>query len=108
MAVNRHFRKANGEKNKETTFIDCEAWDSGAETISKYVSKGDPFLVKGALKNDSWENKEGQKITKIKLRVEDFNLLSRRSTAPVEPTEDAPINTPEPIAEPNNGDDIPF
>jgi len=33
LAINRHFKKANGEKGKEVTFLDCETWDTGAETI---------------------------------------------------------------------------
>jgi len=110
IAIHRHFKKANGEKQKETTFIDCEAWDSGAETISKYVSKGDKFLVRGSLKNDSWERPDGQKVTKTKLRVEDFELPSRprlTETTPINDTSDV-TDIPDTPAESKDGDDIPF
>ena len=33
VAVSREYTKANGEKDKVTTFVPCEAWDSGAEII---------------------------------------------------------------------------
>lgn len=78
IATHRYYKTANGEKNKETTFIDCELWDSGAEIISKYVAKGDSLLVRGSLKNDSWE-KDGQVIKKTRLRVEEFELQPKRT-----------------------------
>ena len=76
LATTRHFRKANGEKNQDTTFVPCEAWDSGAETIGQYCKKGDPLLVEGSLKTDSWE-KDGQRISRMKVRVSSFQLLYR-------------------------------
>ena len=123
MATHRHFKRANGEKNKETTFIDCEAWDTGAETISKYTRKGMPLLVRGSLKNDSWEDKEGRKISKIRLRVEEFELPPKKYNGVVdvedssESQDDTQSDTQpesqsqpsvETSTEPKNGNDIPF
>ena len=34
VATSREFTSANGTKDKITSYIPCEAWDSGAETIS--------------------------------------------------------------------------
>jgi single-strand DNA-binding protein len=76
LAVSRYFRKANGDRDQETTFVNCEAWDSGAETIGKYLQKGSPLLVEGAIKNERWEDKEtGQKRSRDKVRVMSFELL---------------------------------
>ena len=35
VAVSREYTKANGERDKVTTFVPCEAWDSGAEIIGQ-------------------------------------------------------------------------
>lgn len=78
VAVNRFFKKSDGTRDKETTFVDCEAWDTGANTIAEYVHKGDPLLVRGSLKLDTWENADGQKRSKLRVRVNEFELLSRR------------------------------
>jgi single-strand DNA-binding protein len=112
IATHRHFRKANGEKHKETTFIDCEAWDSGAETIAKYVRKGDSLLVRGSFKNDSWE-RDGQKFSKLKLRVEEFDLPPRPRRPTGENGNHAPANNSDTnsnndTGNTNNGNDIPF
>ena len=61
LAVNRIYNNSNGERQEETTFVDIEAWGRQAETISKYVGKGNPLFVEGRLKLDSWESKEGEK-----------------------------------------------
>ena len=75
VAVNRPFTRKNGEKGQETQFIDCEAWDSGADTLAAYGEKGSPIFVRGSLKTDNWE-KEGVKHKKMKVRVGNFRFLN--------------------------------
>jgi single-strand DNA-binding protein len=77
IAVNRFFKKANGEAAKEATFIPCEAWDTGAETIAKYCSKGDELLIEGCIKEDRWEV-DGQKRSKLKIRINNFELQRKQ------------------------------
>lgn len=76
VAVNRHFKRQDGSKDKETTYVDCEVWDSAAEHLAEYCSKGDPILVQGALKLDTWET-DGQKRSRLKVRVNNFDRLFR-------------------------------
>ena len=78
MAVNRVFRGENGETQEETTFVDVEAWGRQAEVISKYVTKGNPLFVEGRLKFDSWESKTGEKRSKLKVVVENMQLMGGR------------------------------
>ena len=79
LAVNRVFRLEGGDSQEETTFVDIEAWGRQAETISKYVTKGNPLFVEGRLKLDTWENKEGEKRSKMKVVLENMQLISGRS-----------------------------
>lgn len=74
LAVSRYFKKNNGDKDQDTTFIACEAWDTGAETIAKYLYKGSPLLIEGSLKNESWEQ-DGQKRSRMKVRILQFEML---------------------------------
>lgn len=78
VAVSREFTKADGEKDKVTSFIQCEAWDSGAETIAETLKKGDLVFVEGSLRNDSWE-KDGVKHSTLKVRVNNFAKIVRSS-----------------------------
>ncbi len=78
MAVNRIYNNSAGERQEETTFVDIEAWGRQAETVSKYVSKGHPLFVEGRLKLDTWENKEGEKRSKMKVVLENMQLISQK------------------------------
>jgi single-strand DNA-binding protein len=78
VAVSREYTKANGEKDKVTTFVPCEAWDSGAEIIGQSFKKGDLVLVEGSLRNDSWE-KDGVKHNTLKVRVNNFSKITKLS-----------------------------
>jgi single-strand DNA-binding protein len=78
IAVSREYTKASGEKDKVTTFINCEAWDSGAEVIGESFKKGDLVMVEGSLRNDSWE-KDGVKHSTLRVRVNNFSKITKLS-----------------------------
>lgn len=78
IAVSREYTKANGEKDKITTFVPCEAWDTGAEIIGESFRKGDLVMVEGSLRNDSWE-KDGVKHNSLKVRVNNFSKITKLS-----------------------------
>lgn len=86
VATSREFTKADGTQDKITSFIQCEAWDSGAETIASSFKKGDLVMIEGSLRNDSWE-KDGVKHSTLKVRVNNFGkiLKTRRTDKVVEP-----------------------
>jgi single-strand DNA-binding protein len=81
IAVSREYTKASGDKDKITSFINCEAWDSGAETIAESLKKGDLVMVEGSLRNDSWE-KDGVKHNSLKVRVNNFSKITKLSKTP--------------------------
>lgn len=108
LAVNRHFKRADGQSDKETTYVDCEVWDTGAVNFGKFMKKGDPVLINGSLKLDQWET-DGQKRSKLKVRVSNFDRLFRAPQQAQEGGGEAPATaasaTPDGQA---GGDDIPF
>ncbi len=62
VAVDRDFSGQNGQE-KQTDFIDCVAWRSTGEFISKYFSKGRMIVVSGRLQSRKWQDKEGNNRT---------------------------------------------
>jgi single-strand DNA-binding protein len=76
VAVSKDYVKANGEKDRIASFINCEAWDSGAEMIAESFKKGDPVMIEGSLRNDSWE-KDGVKHSSLKVRVNNFSKITK-------------------------------
>jgi single-strand DNA-binding protein len=84
LAVSDEYKTANGEFNKITTYVNCEAWDSAAERINNVLHKGDPVFIRGSLRMDEWE-KDGKKQTSLKIRVNSFTPILRTSSPRPEP-----------------------
>lgn len=77
LAVNRTWNDANGQRQEETSFINCTAWGQRGETIAKYVQKGRQLLVSGRLQQRSWDDKDtGKKRSTIDVIVEEFSFIS--------------------------------
>ena len=62
LAVDRdHTPKDGGERQAD--FIDCVAWRSTGEFVSKYFQKGSMAVVSGRLQMREWTDKEGNRRT---------------------------------------------
>ena len=59
LAVDRDYQSGGSER--QTDFIDCIAWRSKADFVSKYFSKGSMAVVTGRLQIRDWEDKNGGK-----------------------------------------------
>jgi single-strand DNA-binding protein len=60
VAVDRDFGKSeSGEK--ETDFLECVAWGSTGEFVSKHFTKGRMIVCSGRLQIRSWTDKDGNK-----------------------------------------------
>lgn len=79
--------KINGEDI--TTWMNCIAWEGKAETLCKYVKKGDMIYLEGKIRNQKYTNKEGQERTKTFLLINNFTLLpNAREKQENEPIQD--------------------
>lgn len=68
LAVNRSIQnKKSGEWQTEVDFFNVTAWFKLAENCAESLGKGDRVLVSGRLSQDSWEDKEGQKRSTVKI-----------------------------------------
>ena len=74
VATNRSFTKKNGEKAEKSLFMDCELWGPAAQIVADRGVKGTTILVRGPLEQDSWEDNDGNKRTRFKVRVEFFQF----------------------------------
>ena len=117
LAINRSWTGQDGNRQEETTFVDCEVWSKQAETFCEYMAKGRPVFVEGRLRLDSWE-KDGQKRSKLRVVCERFQFIGGRpgggdegGRGPARPgprQEERPPAESEPPDPAPNDDDIPF
>jgi len=75
LAVNSSYKDKDGNAREEVTFVDVDVFGRQAEVIAKYMNKGRPILVEGRLKLDSWESKEGEKRSKLKVVLDNFQFV---------------------------------
>jgi single-strand DNA-binding protein len=95
VATSREFTRSNGSRDEVTTFVRCEAWDSGAEAVANTLKKGDLVMIEGSLRNDSWE-KDGVKHSTMKVRVNNFAPIVKGSKKSV--SEDSNENIEDTVA----------
>lgn len=72
VAVDRRFTPEGQEKQAD--FIDCVAWRTTGENISKFFTKGKEILVRGSLQSRKWEDKDGNKRTSWEVIVDEFDF----------------------------------
>lgn len=65
------------KKEDGADFINCIAWNKSAETIAKYVHKGDLFGVTGYIQTRSYE-KDGRTNYATEVVTTDFQFLERK------------------------------
>ncbi|MDA3962113.1 MAG: single-stranded DNA-binding protein [Planctomycetota bacterium] len=78
LAVNRRWRDRDGNQQEETTFVDVECWGRTAELVGQYLAKGRSCLVEGRLKLDQWEDKDGNRRSKLKVVADNVQFLDGR------------------------------
>ena len=103
----RGYTLQNGTRVPERTeWHNLIFWRKPAETVEKYVRKGDRLYVEGKIQSRDWTDKRGISRRSIDIIVDNMEMLSPRRAA--KPESEAKPTT-EPVLGPeNNGGDYPF
>lgn len=64
--------------DKDKLYLEVECWGSLAQNVRTSLAKGMPAVCMGSLYTDSFQSKDGQMVTKVKLRANTVGMdLSR-------------------------------
>lgn len=85
LAINDDYTAKDGKVVEQTCFTDCVVWGKSAEATTQYLKKGDPALVEGRLITEQWETPQGEKRSRLRVRVQRVHFLRQRGSngAPV-------------------------
>ena len=120
LATNRKWTdKATGEQRDDTCFVDCRCFGRQAETLNKYMRKGNQIFIEGRLQFDTWTSPEGQRRSKHLIFVQSFQFLGspdRSARPPADQDNAAPsqsdasqqFQSQQSSPDPPKEDDIPF
>lgn len=76
LAVTSRFKQGDEGKD-DTLFIDAVVFGKQAETCGQYLSKGNPVVVDGRLRERKWES-EGTQRSKFEVVVNTVKFLPKR------------------------------
>jgi single-strand DNA-binding protein len=80
----RYLDKATNEwKDGEPVFMRCSVWRQYAENVAESLTRGTRVIVTGRLKQRSYDNRDGQKVTVMEMEVDDVGPALRNATAKV-------------------------
>ncbi|MEX0274520.1 MAG: single-stranded DNA-binding protein [Flavobacteriaceae bacterium] len=113
--------RQTGERVTNTEWHNIVVRNKAAEICEKYLNKGDKIYVEGRLKNRQWQGEDGNTRYTTEVHVQDFTFLSTKQESManaqnVMPQQSTPSQTmasqqvanPEPVANPEEEDDLPF
>lgn len=76
LAINRDTKDQNGNKQKETCFLDVVCLGKTGELAAQYLSKGRECMVEGRLRMQTWQDKQtGQQRSKIDILADNLQFL---------------------------------
>jgi single-strand DNA-binding protein len=78
IAVDRRFKR---EGDPDADFFDCTVFGKQAEFVEKYLKKGTKVVLDGRLQNDNYTNKEGQKVYRNRIIVENIEFAESKAAA---------------------------
>jgi len=80
----RYLDKTTNEwKDGEPVFMRCSVWRQYAENVAESLTRGTRVIVTGRLKQRSYDNRDGQKVTVMEMEVDDVGPALRTATAKV-------------------------
>lgn len=77
LAVNRHYTTSNGEKRRDTCFVEVTVWRSKAELCYDHLIKGSPVFIEGRLELDTWETRNGERRSKLRVVADNLHLITK-------------------------------
>lgn len=79
----RYDNDAKEWKDGDSLFMTCSAWRQMAENVAESLQRGHRVIVKGPLKQRSYETREGEKRTVYEIDVDDVGPSLRNASAKV-------------------------
>lgn len=91
-------------RQQEADFFNIVAWNGLAEICGKFLEKGSKVGIVGCLRNRSFENKDGAKVTVTEIVADEVEFLSKKAEKQgEEPTKQSKYEL-----EPLQDDNLPF
>jgi single-strand DNA-binding protein len=79
LATHQFYENGQEERQQLTTFVDLKIWGIAAENFARLVRRGQEILVEGSLRQDRWEDEQGNKRSKLYVNVLTWQFAQRKN-----------------------------
>lgn len=76
ISVKRGYMGKDGQKYD---YFSCSAYDDSAKYIRRYIQEGDYVLIRAVLKNNNYEDEDGEMVYRDVLVIERIELMRERN-----------------------------
>ena len=73
----KKYKTQSGEQREDTTWIECVSFGKQAEIIDKFFNEKDRIYIIGSLKQDNWEDANGNKRSKHTVSIDEFEFIEK-------------------------------
>ncbi len=113
IANNQRFRGRDGQWRDKTCYVDVVAWRRTAELVGQFCSKGSPVLIEGELVYSEWDDRDGNRRSRVEINARRVQFLERRDSGSQDDRGGHRETRKEPARQPEEDvsypdDDIPF
>ena len=78
LAVDRKYKNKNNSDVAETDFFNCTAFGKLGEFAEKYLKHGTKVLAVGHLQNNSYTNRDGNKVYSVQIILEEIEFAESK------------------------------
>ena len=79
LATHQFYESGQEKRQQLTTFVDLKIWGISAENFVKLVRRVQEILVEGSLRQDRWEDEQGNKRSKLYVNVLTWQFAQRKN-----------------------------
>ena len=84
------YKTQSGEQREDTCFINGTVFGKQAEVLNQYCRKGSKIYVVGELKQDTWQDQQGNKKSAHNIKIDSFEFLDSKPQASSQPQKNEP------------------
>lgn len=74
-------RRVGADKEPQTDFINCVAWNRTADLVQTYVRKGNLVGVEGRIQTRNYDDEQGKKVYVTEVLCESVQFLESKNKA---------------------------
>ena len=110
IANNEYFKTSEGKYDSIPSYIDCIVKGNYAESMSKYLLKGRHLTITGRLKQNRWQDEQGNKRSAVVVKVSEISLAPTGNGQHSEQPDNVPMEPPADVGNDmfDGNEEIPF